>query len=96
MKRIVLPMCCFFILGLFFTKNAFAEDVNLTSDGKVPGKPFEVLQLQVDNLQQQINNIQLIPGPEGPQRHPVHTEASKGSVCWEKDKDRAVPDPGGS
>ena len=28
-----------------------AQDVQLTTDGKVPGKPFQVLQDQIDSLQ---------------------------------------------
>ena len=40
--------------------SAFAADVGLTTDGKVPGKPFEY-------LQQQIDAIELLPGPPGPQ-----------------------------
>lgn len=38
-----------------------------SSDGKVPGKPFEYLQQQVDGLQNQIDTIELTPGPPGPQ-----------------------------
>ncbi|MCH7643834.1 MAG: collagen-like protein [Myxococcales bacterium] len=38
---------------------ARAADVALTTDGKIPGQPF------VD-LQQQIDNIELTPGPQGP------------------------------
>jgi hypothetical protein len=36
---------------------AVGEDVVLTSDGKVPGKPFQALQQQIDELQQQIDDI---------------------------------------
>ncbi len=43
------------------TGTAYSGSVELTSDGKVPGKPFEYLQQQIDNLQQQIDNI---PGSE--------------------------------
>jgi len=31
------------------------------------GQPFQELQKQIDQLQQQINNIKLMPGPQGPQ-----------------------------
>ena len=58
------------IIGLFvsgFLSTAFPQDMNLTSDGKVPGKPFEYLQQQIVELRNQIANIQLIPGPQGPQ-----------------------------
>ena len=37
---------------------AGGQDVGLTSDGKVQGKPFVALQEQIDNLQLQINNIE--------------------------------------
>ena len=37
---------------------AYAGDVKLTSDGKVPGKPFQELQQQVDILKQQITDLQ--------------------------------------
>jgi hypothetical protein len=40
-------------------------DVALTTDGKVPGKPFQNLQTQVDDLQNQINAIELTSGPQG-------------------------------
>ncbi|CAB1057870.1 hypothetical protein D1BOALGB6SA_2626 [Olavius sp. associated proteobacterium Delta 1] len=43
-----------FVLPLF----AAAQDVVLRSDGKVRGRPFKVLQQQIDDLQQQINAIQ--------------------------------------
>ena len=36
----------------------YSDSINITSDGKVPGKPFEYLQQQIDNLQQQIDDIQ--------------------------------------
>ena len=38
--------------------NVFAQDVTLTTDGKVPGKPFEALQQQITTLQQQLNTLQ--------------------------------------
>ena len=44
-----------------------AADVSLTSDGKVPGSPFQNLQSQIDQLKIQLQNIQLTPGPQGPQ-----------------------------
>jgi hypothetical protein len=37
------------------------EDLVLTSDGKVPGKPFVALQKQIDNLQLQIDEIEAGP-----------------------------------
>lgn len=40
-----------------------APDVSLTPEGKVPGTPFDYLQGQIDN-------IQLTPGPQGPQGEP--------------------------
>lgn len=37
---------------------AVAGDINLNPDGTVPGKPFEYLQQQINDLQDQIDNIQ--------------------------------------
>jgi len=47
-----------FVFMAVISSSAFA-DFDLTSEGKVPGNPFVY-------LQQQIDNIQLIPGPAGP------------------------------
>jgi len=47
-----------------------AGDVTLTADGKVPGQPFNSLQQQVDELGFDLDNIQLIPGSQGPQGEP--------------------------
>jgi len=44
---------------------AMPGEVSLTSDGKVPGTPFKVLQDQIDQLKLQLQNIQLTPGPQG-------------------------------
>jgi PKD repeat protein len=52
---------------LFLTLLAYGADVNLTSEGKVPGQPFQVLQDQVDQLRLDLENIELTPGPQGPQ-----------------------------
>src|SRR5262245_48585086 len=38
--------------------SVYAQDVTLTMDGKVPGKPFEALQQQITTLQQQLNTLQ--------------------------------------
>ncbi|MFQ5713437.1 MAG: hypothetical protein ACE5GU_05355 [Candidatus Scalinduaceae bacterium] len=38
------------VLVLYVPALAFAQDVDLTSDGKVPGKPFVYLQEQIDNI----------------------------------------------
>jgi len=35
------------------------------------GQPFKALQQQIDELKQQLQNIQLIPGPQGPVGRPV-------------------------
>jgi hypothetical protein len=43
-----------------------SADVPLTTDGKVPGTPFVVLQQQIDHLKAQLATIQLTPGPQGP------------------------------
>jgi hypothetical protein len=45
----------------------FAADVSLTSDGKVPGTPFQNLQSEINQLNTKLSNIQLTPGPQGPQ-----------------------------
>lgn len=62
MKRLVLLLIVF----LFCIPSIVFSDVALTSDGKVPGTPFVVLQQQIDQLTQQLLNIQLTPGPQGP------------------------------
>jgi len=54
----------FLALGVLIQSITYA-DVPLTSDGKVPGQPFDALQTQVDDLQSQINTIELTPGPQG-------------------------------
>ena len=51
-KNSVIVLICLSLLA--FTLPGFAEAVTLTSDGKVPGKPFEDLQQQIYSLQQQI------------------------------------------
>ncbi len=38
--------------------SANGADIILTSDGKVPGKPFIILQEQIDSLQAQIDNLE--------------------------------------
>jgi hypothetical protein len=45
---------------------AFAADVSLRKAGVVPGTPFQALQQQIDQLKNQLQNIQLTPGPAGP------------------------------
>jgi len=57
-KLVVTLALVSFAFMAVISSSAFG-DVNLTTDGKVPGKPFEY-------LQQQIDNIQLTPGPQGP------------------------------
>jgi hypothetical protein len=59
MKKLGLAMAVL-AFALWIPVLADAGDVNSTSEGKVPGQPF-------DYLQQQIDNIQLTPGPPGPQ-----------------------------
>ena len=58
MKKILMKIAPVCVLVFLFSSFAYG-DVTLTSDGKVPGRPF-------DYLQQQIDNIQLTPGPPGP------------------------------
>jgi hypothetical protein len=45
------------ILVLLFPLMAVGQDLTLTDDGKVPGKPFQALQEQIDDLQQQIFDL---------------------------------------
>lgn len=56
---------CFVAAIVTLWGKAFA-DVPLTADGKVPGQPFQYLQNQLNDLQNQINNVELKPGPQGP------------------------------
>ena len=44
------------LLTSAFTNHVFADS----------GKPFQEMQSQIDGLQDQINKIELIPGPAGP------------------------------
>lgn len=53
-----------FLTVILFSPVLVQAQVDLTSDGKVPGKPFQDLQNQINNLQNQINNIPA--GPPGP------------------------------
>lgn len=55
---ILLLLLCFPVIG-------YAADVTLTSDGKVPGQPFQVLQQEIDQLNTKLQNIPA--GPQGPQ-----------------------------
>jgi hypothetical protein len=55
-KFVILSLIACAVLGLSLL--AVAQDVILTPDGKVPGKPFEALQQEIDDLQQQINDMQ--------------------------------------
>ena len=57
-KFITLSVIIFVSIFLIGTTLVTAGDVVLTEDGKVPGKPFEALQQQIDYLQQQINDMQ--------------------------------------
>lgn len=56
-KKISLVLVAFIFCVSGF---AYAGDVQLTSDGKVPGKPFQELQQQVDVLKQQITDLQQV------------------------------------
>jgi hypothetical protein len=62
-KKIVFTLVAFIMC---FPLISYAADVSLTSDGKVPSQPFQNLQQQIDQLNLQLQNIQLIPGPQGP------------------------------
>ena len=62
-KMLLVILAMAFMLSL--PVMTMAGEVSLTSDGKVPGTPFKVLQDQIDMLRNQLQNIQLIPGPKG-------------------------------
>ncbi len=53
-------------LVLCFPMISYSADVSLTTDGKVPGLPFQNLQGQIDQLSTKLQNIQMTPGPQGP------------------------------
>lgn len=54
------------VVAVFFISSVvFAADIPLTSDEKIPGKPFEDLWKAIADLKNQLNNIQLTPGPKG-------------------------------
>ena len=53
-------------LVMLFPIVSSAADVSLTNDGKVPSQPFQNLQQQIDQLNLQLQNIQMTPGPQGP------------------------------
>jgi hypothetical protein len=57
MKKLITITSLIFIVAFVFSVNLFAQDLTLTTDGKVPGKPFEALQQQIDALQIQINDV---------------------------------------
>ena len=59
LKSAIFYVALILICGVFI---ANAGDVVLTEDGKVPGKPFEALQLQIDELRQQLSEIQVNSG----------------------------------
>lgn len=61
-KKIVLALAA---LVLLFPIISNAADVSLTTDGKVPGLPFQNLQGQIDELNTKLQNIQLTSGPQG-------------------------------
>jgi hypothetical protein len=48
-------------LAFGFSAAAQGQDLKLTSDGKVPGQPFQALQQQIDALEEQIAQIQSQP-----------------------------------
>jgi hypothetical protein len=54
--------------GIIFPDGTVLDNAYLnTNDGTVPGQPFQALQLQIDDLKQQLEAIELVPGPPGPQ-----------------------------
>ena len=62
-KKIVFALVA---LVMLFPIVSSAADVSLTNDGKVPSQPFQNLQQQIDQLNLQLQNIQMTPGPQGP------------------------------
>jgi len=54
--------------GIVFPDGTVLDNAYLnTNNGPPHGQPFQALQEQIDELRQQLEAIQLIPGPEGPQ-----------------------------
>jgi hypothetical protein len=61
-KKIVLTL-----LALVLCAPLIASAKDKDDDDKVPpGGPFQALQQQINQLKHQLQNIQLIPGPQGP------------------------------
>lgn len=90
----------FFLLMFLITTLASAASNNQASDGKVPGKPFQALQDQVDeletktnDLQDQIDTIELIPGPQGPMgpQGPIGLQGPEGLQGPKGDKGEIGP-----
>lgn len=75
MKKIAIIGLLVFSLGLLTTKTALAVD----------GNPWDAVWASIANLQAQINNIELLPGPQGPQgpqgeRGPIGPQGIQGEV----------------
>ncbi len=62
-KKIIFALAA---LVMCFPVISYPADVSLTTDGKVPGLPFQNLQGQIDQVKTELLNIQLAPGPQGP------------------------------
>ena len=45
-------------ISMFLSSGLYAENVSLTADGKVPGKPFEVMQAQIDALNSRLATVE--------------------------------------
>lgn len=66
MDRKKLALGVFAVLAVAMsTALAGASDVALTSDGKVPAQPFQVLQQQMDDVQAQLNIAEPTLGTTG-------------------------------
>lgn len=56
MKKALTLSITIFVSIFLITTLVTAGDVVLTNDGKVPGKPFQDLQMQIDELREQMQN----------------------------------------
>ena len=63
MKKLSIAICLLIVVSCY--SMAMAQDVNLTQDGKVPGKPFEEIQRQIDDLNSRLDLLLGQSCPEG-------------------------------
>ncbi len=98
--RLLISYVLIFVALFFISSVVFAADISLTADEKIPGKPFEelwaavkALQVKVSDLQNQLNNIQLTPGPQGVQGKQGFqgisgSDGLSGINCWDLNSNR--------